>query len=205
MAASLTACVPTRDGACPYPDEETLRHILPVTLDPGSGTAIRVEGRYITAHHVVAGEDTVIVNGYTVDRSVWPEFEALADDWAEMLPKPTQSGLTWLRTPVETEKVYVAGYPGTYGLVVTEGRVQGMWDGLRLMVANAMAGNSGGAALVCRGDEYRVLGLVTTIGAQPATIPIGVGGQMVFAASTNYIVFAIPAERIYSRVAGLED
>jgi S1-C subfamily serine protease len=170
-----------------YDDVRQPVYVVESTQDktPAQGSGVMVaKGKMLTAKHVVGNDMVVIVGDRKIPAKLIRQHERLDIALLEVDLDCPCAVISKQPTPVD-ERLLVVGFPlgKLIGVkIVSEGRMQGTYDGALLMTASVANGSSGGGVFARRG-EWQLIGIVTAF--------VGPGGIPVQSAA---LTIAVPAD-----------
>lgn len=154
---------------CNWPDDGTLRAILPVATDHGSHASgiVVSQNRVLTAAHALSGSDRVFVrvsNDFRLARVILfdkqSDLAVLSVDTENISPVPMT-----LNEPLERQPVWAVGFPRAQGKTTSAGVFQRNRQGALHTSAGIDSGQSGGGLLTCERGSYQLLGMLRGYGA----------------------------------------
>ena len=145
----------------------TLKYVVKVECSNGSGSGVIINGKVLTAAHVVNGTYNCVIidaNGKMIN-STLDKIDS-ENDLALLKPetKLLVNGIRMSKKDLKKyDEVYTIGYPIGLEQILSKGHFQYNENHISLLNMNMFYGNSGGGVFAIEDKEIRLVGIVHAI------------------------------------------
>lgn len=145
----------------------TLKYVVKVQCANGSGSGVIINGKVLTAAHVVDGTYNCVIidaNGKMTNSTI--EKSDVPNDLALLVPdeKLLVKGIRLSKRDLKKyDEVYTIGYPLGLDQILSKGHFQFNESHISFLNMNMFYGNSGGGVFIIEDREIRLVGIVHAI------------------------------------------
>lgn len=145
----------------------TVKYVVKVTCAKGSGTGVIIDGKILTASHVVDDSYNCVISDYK--GNLYQSYPVKNDPSKDLAILQTNTKLLnkGIRLAVKDvtmyDNIYTIGFPLGYDYFMTKGQYQSS-EGIRSYSnINIFMGNSGGGVFAIEDGSIRLIGIVHAI------------------------------------------